>query len=243
MSFSHGNKARMWIDGFPAACSLNEFSLSADIDTADVTTLCKIAKVYVAGQEDSSVKMAGFFDTNTVSPTTTFEYLLNARKRTIFPVAYHPQGGAALGDPVYLLNGTLASYSVSTAADDAAALEMEYQSSTGLLRGKVLVSDGTRTTTGNGTSIDNTTSSTNGGAALLSVSSVLGTTPTLAVKIQHSVDNSVWVDVSGAAFVTENAQNGQYIEFTGTLQRYVRASWTIAGTTPSFTFTVAFRRL
>ena len=68
-----------------------------------------------------------------------------------------------------------------------------------------------------------------------------GTTPTLAVKIQHSLDNSTWVDLMTFATLN-NATGKERIEYTGVIYRYVRCIYTITGTGPSFTFAVAFAR-
>ncbi len=244
MAFSHGTSGRIWMDGFASSCSLNEVTVEGEIDVAETTTLCQTAKTYIPGLQDATIEMAGFFDSNTISPTTTFEFFLNARRRTTFPISFFPEGGGTIGDPAYLLNGFLTTYSVETTVEDAAMVELEWQSSNGLLGGKVLTIDGARTATdadGEG-SIDNLVSSANGGLALLSVSAASGTTPTLDVKLEHSSDGSSWADVTGGAFTQQNAVNGELISFSGTINRHVRAVWTIAGGTPSFTFNVSFRR-
>lgn len=243
MAFSHGTRARVWLDGFAATCDINDFSMKGSIDTAETTTLCKTAKNYIPGLEDQTSSMSGFFDTNTVTASLALSYFLFARKRVIFPVAYWPQGDTAIaGDLAYLHNGEMTSYKLDTSASDAASLEVEFQSNTGWYSGFVLLADAARTTTGSATAIDHTTATTNGAAALVTISAVSGTTPTAIVKVQHSVDNSTWVDLLVAP--SENLVKGVYLE-TGpgvTVNRYVRAQWTIAGTTPSFTFNVGFHR-
>jgi hypothetical protein len=96
------------------------------------------------------------------------------------------------------------------------------------------------TATGNGTSVDNAAGTTNGGIAHLHVTDVSGTTPTLAVVIQHSTNNSTWSTL--ASFTTATAATSERITFTGTVNRYVRASYTAGGTTPSFTSQVSLAR-
>lgn len=242
MAFSHGTDGRIWLDGFSAACTLNEVSIDGEIDSAETTTLCKTHKTYIPGLTDATIAMSGFYDTNTVSPTTTMEYFLDARKRTTFPVMYAPQGSEAVGEPTYQFNGFLTSFSVGTTVDEAATVETEYQSSVGFERGRVVVIDAARTASGNtnATPLDNTTSTTSGGSAVLSVSAVTGTTPTLDVVLEHSADNISYATL--ATFSQQTAINAQYLEFSGTVQRYIRAAWTIAGTTPSFTFNVSVHR-
>ncbi len=70
----------------------------------------------------------------------------------------------------------------------------------------------------------------------LNVSAASGTTPTLDVKLQHSPDGTQWADL-GTAFAQKTAAGLETKAFTG-LHGYVRVSYTIGGTTPSFTFSV-----
>lgn len=93
----------------------------------------------------------------------------------------------------------------------------------------------------------------------LNVTAITGTTPTLDLKIQTSVDGTNWQDVAAFAQVTaatgirflrivaggaipnvvEEAQkDGTLAAATvesGPLGKFIRAKWVIGGTTPSFT--------
>ncbi len=61
-----------------------------------------------------------------------------------------------------------------------------------------------------------------------------GTTPTLDVVIQTSHDGTTWR--TAHTFTQATATGTQRASFT--VDRFVRASWTVDGTTPSFTFAV-----
>jgi hypothetical protein len=96
-----------------------------------------------------------------------------------------------------------------------------------------------RTTTPvNGTGVD--TNGYRGVAALLSIGTVSGTSPTLSLKLQESDDNSAWSDITGAVsstFTTANQHQLIDVPMGGRAnrKRYVRGVLTIGGTTPSFT--------
>lgn len=92
-----------------------------------------------------------------------------------------------------------------------------------------------------------------GGVFFLDVSARSGTTPTLDVKFQYKDPiSSNYVDIPGASFTQKNATGTDtltiYPGVVATANRSVslvlpdevRAVWTIGGTTPSFTFTLAF---
>ena len=248
MVFTHGTNARIWMDGFAASVYLEDVNADGKIDEAETTTLSNSAKTYIPGLEDGTVKMKGFWDVNTVTPAATFEAFLNTHRRTTFPIVYYPEGGGTIGDPAFAFNGLLMNYQIDANVKDAVQGKIDLQSTNGLQHAKVLTVDGVRTATdadGEGR-IDGLAGSALGAVAVLSVSNVLGTVPTLDVKLQHSTDDSVWVDIPSGAFPQQTAAtgvNGEYLSIPGTINRYVRAVWTIAGTTPSFTFNVAFRRL
>lgn len=90
----------------------------------------------------------------------------------------------------------------------------------------------TATVTGSGVDVSGYT----GTAQVVFVSSAFGgTTPTCAVKLQSSADNSTWADISGATFtgVTDAANLTQMISVKVDEQpKYIRAVATLGGTSP-----------
>lgn len=91
-----------------------------------------------------------------------------------------------------------------------------------------------------------------GGSLLVTVAvtAASGTTPTMTVAIQGSVDNSTWVTLgtvgangynAGSTAVTapSNLTTSATVRAVVPAMPYVRYSSTIAGTTPSFTYSVA----
>lgn len=96
-----------------------------------------------------------------------------------------------------------------------------------------------RTATGNGTTVvanenDFDASKSFGVLVTVVVTAVSGTTPTLVVNLQDA-------STSGGAYTTEGSSAsinavGSYTFFVPISNLFYRASWTIGGTTPSFTF-------
>lgn len=244
MAFVFGTSARAWLDGLQAACSINNINMESELDEAEVTTLCSTLKDYIPGLAEVTVEMEGYFDTNTASPTNTLEAWLSARLGETFPLALAFDGGEQLGDPVYMMNGFLQNFSVENTVDEAASMELTFRATASLSRGLVVLPEGARTISGTSGYIDNVTGTTAGGVAVLSVSAVSGTTPTLTVTVEHTADDPagapVWATL--ATFTVENAVNGQYLVLPSTINRAIRVSYTIAGTTPSFTFNVGVKR-
>ncbi len=96
-----------------------------------------------------------------------------------------------------------------------------------------------RTVTGTGTAID-IKDYVGRGKVMLDCAAGTGTTPTLDIVIQHSVDNVTFVPVPGAVFaqVTNAARQQQIGLDLDAAHRFVRIAFTITGGTPSFTFSV-----
>lgn len=252
MAFVFGTGTRVWMDGRQAACVINEISQEVELDEAEVTTLCSTLKDYIPGLAEVTIELEGYFDTDTVSPANTMEALFHSKISSgeVFPVTFAPNGGDTLGDPVYIMNGFVQEYTIENTVDEAAAVEATMRCSSALARGRIIHSDSVaRTATGNGGdtppgtgNVDNGAATTDGGVAVLQVSAASGTTPTLDVKLQHSSDGTTWADL--ATFTQQTTVNGEYVTVASgtTVNRYLRALWTIGGTTPSFNFNLAFKR-
>lgn len=76
----------------------------------------------------------------------------------------------------------------------------------------------------------------------LNVTDASGTTPTMTVTIQTSADGSTNWTTLGTAFNAATAVGTQRKVLSGA-DRFIRAQYTIGGTTPSFTFSVTGQAL
>lgn len=97
-----------------------------------------------------------------------------------------------------------------------------------------LATSAARTATGQGSS---TPTSNQAQVAKLDVTAVSGTTPSLTVTIEESSNGSTgWA--AHSSFTARSTTGSQVIDLKKRTQPFVRAAWTISGTTPSFTFSV-----
>lgn len=72
--------------------------------------------------------------------------------------------------------------------------------------------------------------------AQLDVTAVLGTTPTMTVLVEDSLDGTNWNTIG--TFAARTAVGREVINITTPFANRLRVSWTMDGTTPSFTFSV-----
>ncbi len=135
MAFNHGSKAvfKVGSSATPAvvvdiSAYLTSVSDSLGADTAEVTTLGKGSKVYLAGLKDGTISIEGKFD-----PT------VDAQLAGILAVQdvsfeYGP-AGTAVTSPKYTGKLICTSYEVETGVDAEATFSAEFQITDGWTRG------------------------------------------------------------------------------------------------------------
>jgi hypothetical protein len=104
------------------------------------------------------------------------------------------------------------------------------------IRTDAALASAARTATGTGTAFN--TNQANSFEATLIVSAHSGTTPTLDVRLETSIDGGTSYDTVGS-FVQFTTTDGTDGHVFGPLGDTCRWAWTIGGTTPSFTFAIA----
>lgn len=240
MAFSHGKDAVLWLNGVKISQWLRSITMNPTADLHDSSVFELDDKTYIAGLEGSTISADGLFEGTADAADELFESLLGDPPGPVF--TYLPAGDGA-GNRMKSMVASVANHTTNTPANDLAQVHLEATSNVGHESGIVLHAHAARTATADGSSVDQTASSSGGAAAYLQVSAGSPDAGTLDVKVQHSADNSVWADLITFTQVAgtddPTAERGAA---TGTVNRYVRATWTIAGTTPSFSFLVGFHR-
>ena len=100
-----------------------------------------------------------------------------------------------------------------------------------------LAAPAARTSSGAGPAI-NTPAGLDDLAVYLDVTAASGTTPSLTVSLEWSHDGSTWFTSDPVETFTAQTAAGKRVRTFGPRGDFVRAAWTITGTTPSFTFAV-----
>jgi hypothetical protein len=236
----HGKNAAVFINEFDVSNYLNQFSTTNTAPELNSTTFQDTAETFVPGFKSGSVNLEGFFSHDEINANTAndvFEAIYTASTNPVITIA--PEGGSTFGYRALLQNAVETKHDVSSVINQ---LVMAKASARGEVNGGVLLAEkASRTTTGNGTGVDNTAASTNGGVGHLHVFSKSGTSPTLDVIIQHSTDNITYADL--ITFTQATTATSQRSAVTGTINRYTRAKRTIGGSsTPTFSYAVAFAR-
>ena len=242
MAFAHGSKARAYLQGFDVSGFVKDLSDDLKIEAAETTNLKSLGKEFIPGLFEATVGADGFMDGAAGSDATTFSFLVDSLMAVNnVLMTYYPQG-EGVGNMAKGVQGQLTKNTIKTGVTGAGTVSLELNSDVGSEFASELHPQGAETVTGNdASSVDNGASSANGGVAYLQITAVSGSaSPTLTATVQHSTDNSVFVDL--VAFTAATAIGAQRVTVAGTVNRYTRTKRTISGTTPSFTYNVAFGR-
>lgn len=99
-----------------------------------------------------------------------------------------------------------------------------------------IVSSAARTTSGDSGSVGE--ARTDGLSLLVDVTAASGTTPTLDLVVDWSHDGTNWFVAQPADSFTQITAATKAVKRFDVKAKFYRVRWTIAGTTPSFTFAV-----
>ena len=238
-TFRHGKNVRLYVDEFDFSSYFNDASATTNIDTAETSAFGDSAKTYIVGHTDGTVSLSGMFEST--ASTGTDDFFASALGSSTKQNVIVSLEGTALGSRIVAMQADSTSYEVSSPIGDVVQASVEFQANEGVNHG-VLVSNGSAVTaTGSGTGVDNGAATTNGGVGYLSVP-VNTRNGNITVKIQSSADNSTFADLVTFTVVSGSTVTSERIEVTGTVARYLRVNYTVAGSTGSATPVVAFTR-
>lgn len=232
MTFVHSKDSRIMVGSNAISAFLTGISVSSTTEMADSTDLTATTKNYTPGLSDSTMSLSGLFE-----PTydTAVRAVLDSASGVAVTAA--PAGFAA-GNRVFMVSARETSYEVGAAVGAVVSASVNVQGDGRSDIGVSLVDLAQVTATGNGSSVDGTASSSTGGLAVLHVSACSGS---LVVKVQgSSTGSSGWSDL--ATFTTATGATSERVTLAGSIPRYLRASWTLTGTSAAATFTASLAR-
>jgi hypothetical protein len=216
---------------------LNEATETRTIETAETTTFADSDKTYITGLADGTVSTSGLFDSSAGASNDVLTGAIGQEDNTFTVLP----AGATAGARSVIANGQLTSYDVTSPVADVVSISAEIQADGGLFSGFALNG---LTNTGTSASLTgiNTGGSSSGGG-LFNLHVVANTRDGAAtVKVQHSADNVTWVDLVTFSSISASVKDGESITSTGTVNQYLRAAHSLAGSSGSITYHVSAAR-
>ena len=226
----------MYLTGWDITGFMRGASFPAEADVADSSVWGMTSKRYTPDDRiDGKMTGEGVWEQGAAG-IGSIDELLGAAMTTAQIATWLPQG-EGLGNRARIVGGIESAFELDSPGDDVTGFTFEMMPTSGqVVRARVLqpvagalgISAG-----GNSTGLDDlgaAGTTTRGLAAALHVINKGGGAGTLTVKVQHSPDNSTYTDL--ITFGGKTAKSvAEYQEVSGTIQRYLRALWTVTGGT------------
>lgn len=240
-TFRHGKNTIAAVGAADLSTYFTSATTNNSVDVLDSTTFGSANKSYVVGTKEGTVSFEGLWTGAVGEVDAVLLAALATDTSTVITVGSE---GAGIGRKAKLLDANETSYEVSSAIGDLVSISAEAQATEGLDGGVLLAAQQTITATINNTSVDNAISSANGGVAHLHVTANTRN-GAVTIKVQHSSDNSTWVDLVTFTNTTATTPTSQRVVVAAgtTVNRYLRAQVSgFAGSTGSVIITVGFAR-
>ena len=247
-TFIHGKNTAVYIDEFALSSYFNDVSVSLDNDVAETTAFGDTNKAFILGTRGGTLSMSGMWASDTDGSDEELVALLGNATTPILTVR---QGAAAIGSRAIIAQANETSYAITNPVAAVATISADFECTpnqvsnlTFALAGGVQLTAGASIahgSLGDLSSVDNAASSANGGAGTLHVptNTVNGNT---TIKIQHSANNASWADLISFTVIGAATKTSELKAVSGTVNRYLRATASTAGSSGSITFMVAFAR-
>jgi len=216
---------------------LNEATTTQEIETAETTAFSDDDKTYIVGLADGTISTSGMFDSSAGASDAVLNGMIQQDDNTF---TVYPEGVARTNRAV-LANGALTSYEVSSPVADVVAISAEIQADGGLLHGIDLTGQQIVSASGVTTEVNNGAATTSGALFNLHVTAN-DRDGAATIKVQHSSDNATYADLVTFTSVSASTTTGETITSTGTVNQYLRAEHTLAGSSGSVTYYVAAAR-
>ena len=237
MPFASAQVSRLYVGPLQFSGYTRSYNLSYQSEMLDVTVLTSTAKEFIPGMEMATFNVDMLLD-NAATASSQFGILYTA-KSTPQVVTLAPSG-TTRGAETWQVQSNELNFNTSAAVADVVGVTAAFQSDGLVDPGVVLDPETAITIDTNGTSVDNTAATSNGGVAHLHVTAYSGLTSN-SIIIEHSTNNSTWTTLATFTLVTGTGSERLVIAPGTTVNRYLRIRDDVTGT-GSCTRFVSFAR-
>lgn len=236
MAFVHARSTRVLLGEHAASAQLHSLDAQNSRAMSEATCFPDAGQRWRPGLRTGTLTLAGRFD----GDGGLLDALVAAGGVDDALLVTAGLNGFAPGAVVFTSAGDLATHGTSSSASDVVGVSVESTSDERTWIGVSLHDAVAETSSGNGPAIDHGTPTASGAMVVVHLTALTGTAATAQIVVQHSADDLTYVDL--ATFDAASSPGAQRRRVTGTVQRYVRASWTLSGTTPAAAFAVVLAR-
>lgn len=208
----HGRYCAVLINQFDVSRYLNKMNAQRNAPELEATTFLASAREYVADFPDGTMALEGFYKTDPTNLNTAeevFRAAIGSTTKRVVTVC--PELATTYGKRALLLDAVETKHMVDAPAAGLILSNADFRGS--LDHGLLLAEKASRTSTANGTSHNNSVTTNAGAVGHLHVFEASGTSETLDSKIQHSLDDSTWLDL--ITFAQATGVTSERVKATG----------------------------
>ena len=248
-TFVHGKGSKTYIDEFDLTDYFNAADATFTQDTGEVTSFGASSRAYIPGLASAALTIGGMWSADVDGSDEELEGLL---ANAVSPLTTVALPGGTIGNRAIMMQSDLTSYGISSPLADIVTVSADFQCTTnGTTNLTYACQTGVQLTTGNSiafgalgalASVDNAVATTKGAFAILHVPANTVAGGVTTIKVQHSADNSTWVDLIAFTTIAATTKTSQISTTAATVNRYVRATASTAGTSGAITFMVSLAR-
>lgn len=246
MAFQTGVTMKILVNQYDLTGYFRKMDLDAVTSMYDTTVFGSTSKAFIPGIKSGTIAVEGLFEgvATANAPDNVFSAI---EASATVPLVSIAPAGLTVGNRVYLLQAHEHNHNVAAVIDDLIMNSAEFTDNDGYDFGLSLHALTAEISFPvNGTSINNGAATNNGGVGFLHVTAIAGGAPNIVYKIQHSTNDSTWVDLIQFSAVTSNLATTGYqrtVVAAGTqVRQYLRMTATEGGTTSSIVGAVSFAR-
>lgn len=235
------HRTRAMVDEFDISQFITKVSPVPSQDVADCTTLAEDHRSYTPVMKKGELNMDGLYRTKQIVGQT-LDDIFGVLPSTALIFSGFPEGRAP-GKPAYLILSDVTRYNLDSVVGDLVKCQINIMAHhRAVERGVSLHDLIAETGTANGTSVDNLAATANGGVIVLHVTDIQGAAPSVAIKVQHSTNGTVWADLQALTTVVAATKERIEIAAGTTVNQFLRVVQTFGGTTTSITYQLSFAR-
>lgn len=231
---------RIFAGGADLTGASNKCELTAEVEAKDVTTFQSAGwNESIGGLKSGEFSAEGFWEAGDAGMVDNSTW---GDLGTSVPLSVGPTA-ATVGSLAYFMKTLRKDYTLFGEVGEVAPWQASGVSNWPLVRGLFAHPPGTaRSSSGNGTATEIV--AVPAGSRLYSALHVLsasGTTPSLTVTVESDVDGAFGSPVTQLTHTAATAISSEILRTSGSAitDTFYRVTWTISGTTPSFTFVSA----
>lgn len=239
MPFDQGTDSRYYVGPQRFSVFGKSINVEATCNQLDASSQEDTAIVYVNGQKSGSASIEMMLDT-TYATTSQFT-TLNTWTGTPQPITVGFFNVTPLGAATWMLLGNQSDVSFGSSVGDLVMTNVSIQPDGPVDWGQVVAVEAAVTVDGNGTAVDGSAASTNGGVAHIHSTAFSGLTNNI-VTIEHSVDGATsWATLATFATITGVGSERVVVAPGTAVRRYLRVVDNVTGA-GSHTRFVSFAR-